>query len=156
VRLSLSPLSPHAADRLVAAALPQAEPTVRGAIVQRAGGNALFLEELIRATAEGRDELPLSVQALVQLRLDRMSSGVREALRAAAVFGQSFWTAGVEALLEKTIANELNELEASEIITHHSNSRIAGHAEWMFRQALVCDAAYASILEEDRAALHLA
>src|SRR6185437_8047807 len=34
-------------------------------------------------------------------------------------------------------------------------SRIAEQDEWMFRQALVRDAAYASVLEEDRAALHL-
>src|SRR5204862_5142785 len=90
-RLTLSPLSPLAADRLVAAALPQADTTTRANIVKRAGGNALFLEELVRCAADGRDELPLTVQALVQLRLDRMSPTVREVLRAAAVFGQSFW-----------------------------------------------------------------
>src|SRR3982751_5077266 len=43
-RLTLSPLSPLAAERLVAAALPTAEPPTRAGIVRRAGGNALFLE----------------------------------------------------------------------------------------------------------------
>ncbi|MCC6552790.1 MAG: protein kinase, partial [Polyangiaceae bacterium] len=154
-RLALSPLSPHASDRLVAAALPRADAAARAAIVQRAGGNALFLEELVRCAAEGRDELPMTVQALVQLRLDRLSPAVREVLRAAAVFGQSFWTAGVEALLERPVGAELAELEAGEIATRHAESRIAGHAEWIFRQALVRDAAYASILEADRAVLHM-
>ncbi|WP_437878337.1 serine/threonine-protein kinase [Sorangium sp. So ce513] len=155
-RLPLSPLSPQAADRLVATALPQADPATRGAIVQRAGGYALFLEELIRHAAEGRDDVPLSVQALVQLRVDRMSKGVREALRAAAVFGQVFWTGGVEALLERPVGAELAELEAGEIIARQVEPRVAGQVQWTFRQALVRDAAYASIVEEDRAALHLA
>ncbi|WP_234023777.1 serine/threonine-protein kinase PknK [Sorangium cellulosum] len=155
-RVPLPLLSREAADRLVATALPQADPATRGAIVQRAGGYALFLEELIRHAAEGRDDVPVSVQALVQLRVDRMSSGVREALRAASVFGQIFWTAGVEALLERAVGAELAELEAGEIIARHGASSIAGQAQWTFRQALVRDAAYASILEEDRAALHLA
>lgn len=155
-RLALPPLSPHASDRLVAAALPQADAAARAAIVHRAGGNALFLEELIRGAAEGRDELPMTVQALVQLRLDRLTPAVREALRAAAVFGQSFWTAGVEALLERPARAELAELEEGEIATRQTESRIADHTEWTFRQALVRDAAYASILEEDRPLLHLA
>jgi len=154
-RLTLSPLSPLAAERLVAAALPQAEPSVRASVVRRAGGNALFLEELIRYAAEGREELPLTVQALVQARLDRMSPALRQVLRAAAVFGQSFWTGGVEALLERPAGMDLSELMVAEIITRQNESRIAGEDEWMFRQALVRDAAYASILEEDRAAMHL-
>ncbi|APR77309.1 serine/threonine protein kinase [Minicystis rosea] len=154
-RLTLSPLSPLAAERLVAAALPSAEPTIRASIVRRAGGNALFLEELIRYAAEGREELPLTVQAVVQARLDRMSPQLRQVLRAASVFGQSFWTGGVEALLDRPAGMDLSELQHAEIITRQPESRIAGHDEWIFRQALVRDAAYASVLEEDRAALHL-
>ncbi len=155
-RLTLAPLSPLAADRLVAAALPNADPATRGSIVRRASGNALFLEELIRCSAEGREELPLTVQALVQLRLDRMTPEVREVLRAGAVFGQSFWTGGVEALLERPVEDDLAELTVSEIVTKQPESRIAGQDEWMFRQALVRDAAYASLLEEDRSVMHLA
>ncbi|MBK8257817.1 MAG: protein kinase [Polyangiaceae bacterium] len=155
-RLTLAPLSPVAADRLVAAALPGADASVRTGIVSRAAGNALFLEELIRCAAEGRDDLPLTVQAVVQLRLDRMSPETRRVLRAAAVFGQVFWTGGVQALLERNVEMELAELERNETITRQPQSRISAEQEWIFRQALVRDAAYASILDEDRAELHLA
>lgn len=155
-RLTLAPLSPVASDRLVAAALPGAEAGIRANIVSRAAGNALFLEELIRCAAEGRDELPLTVQAVVQLRLDRMSADMRRALRAAAIFGQVFWTGGVGALLERDVEQDLLELERSETITRQPQSRIAGHEEWIFRQALVREAAYASVLDEDRAEMHLA
>ncbi len=157
-RLTLAPLSPVASDRLVMAALPGAEAGVRANIVSRAAGNALFLEELIRCAAEGRDELPLTVQAVVQLRLDRMSVEMRRVLRAAAVFGQVFWTGGVRALLgaDSEVELDLAELERSEAITRQPQSRIAGHEEWIFRQALVREAAYASVLDEDRAEMHLA
>jgi tetratricopeptide (TPR) repeat protein len=155
-RLALPPLSPLAADRLVSVALPSADATLRTNLVRRAGGNALFLEELVRCAADGREELPLTVQALVQMRLDRLSSSVREVLRAAAVFGPSFWTAGVEALVGRAVALELHDLAKAELVTRHDDSRIAEQEEWSFRQALVRDAAYASIVEEDRGALHLA
>jgi tetratricopeptide (TPR) repeat protein len=155
-RLALSPLSPNAAERLVAAALPDRDAATRARIVQRADGNALFLEELVRSAAEGREELPLTVQALVQLRLDRMSPNVREVMRAASVFGQSFWSGGVNALVERDCEFELNELFATEVVARQPDSRIAGQDEWIFRQALVRDAAYASLLDEDRHVLHLA
>ncbi len=155
-RLTLAPLSPLAAERLVAAALPDKDAAVRASVVRRAGGNALFLEELIRYAAEGREDLPLTVQALVQARLDRMSPALRLVLRAASVFGQGFWTGGVEALLDRPAAMDLSELMHAEIITRQNESRIAEQDEWMFRQALVRDTAYASILEEDRKPLHLA
>jgi tetratricopeptide (TPR) repeat protein len=155
-RLTLSPLSPLASERLLLAALPTAATSIRQSIVRRAGGNALFLEELIRHAAEGREELPLTVQAVIQARLDRMSPALRQVLRAAAVFGQSFWSGGVEALLDRPAVMDLAELQHAEIITKQNESRIAGDDEWIFRQALVRDAAYASILEEDRTAMHLA
>jgi tetratricopeptide (TPR) repeat protein len=155
-RLSLSPLAPLAADRLVASALPGMDAAARANLVRRAGGNALFLEELVRCAAEGRNELPLTVQAVVQNRLDRMSLRVREVLRAAAVFGQSFWTGGVTALLGgRSVGIELSELIMTEIVARQPESRIAGEDEWIFRQALVRDAAYEAILDEDRAELHL-
>ncbi len=155
-RLTLAPLSPLAADRLVAAALPSIDPASRANLVRRADGNALFLEELVRCAAEGRNDLPLTVQAVVQLRLDRISDDVREVLRAASVFGQSFWTAGVKALLGREIDGELYELVVGELVAKQPESRIAGQDEWLFRQALVRDTAYEAIVDEDRAVLHLA
>ncbi|HRI70625.1 MAG TPA: AAA family ATPase, partial [Polyangium sp.] len=155
-RLTLAPLSPLAADRLVSAALPGMDASGRTNLVRRADGNALFLEELIRCAAEGRNDLPLTVQAVVQLRLDRIESDVREVLRAASVFGQSFWTGGVKALLGRAVDGELFELVTSELVAKQPESRIAGEDEWVFRQALVRDTAYEAIIDEDRAVLHLA
>ena len=65
------------------------------AIVERADGNAFYLEELIRAAADGRSEsLPETVLGMVQARLDAEGPDARRVLRAASVFGERFWRAG--------------------------------------------------------------
>lgn len=154
LRLSLSPLSRSASDKLVRVAMPEADQRLRTSIVERAGGNALFLEELVRATTSGQDELPLTVQALLQMRLDKMPKSAREVVRAASVLGPVFWTGAVSTLIGHDVMDDLEELERIEVISRQPRSRIAGEVEWTFRQALLRDAAYASILEEDRTEMH--
>ncbi len=156
MRLALSPLSRSASEKLVKVALPEADKRLRSSIVDRAGGNALFLEELVRATTSGQDELPLTVQALLQMRLDRMPKSVREVVRAASVLGPVFWTGAAAHLAGREVVDDLEELDRSEVISRQPTSRISGETEWTFRQALLRDAAYASILEEDRTELHRA
>lgn len=153
-RLSLATLSPSAADKLVRVALPTLEPRHRATIIDRAGGNVLFLEELVRAAANGQDELPLTVQAMMQMRLDRMPKNLREVVRCASILGPVFWTGAVSGLVERDVARELEELEKFEIFTKQQQSRISGEVEWTFRHPLLRDAAYASVLEEDRMVLH--
>jgi tetratricopeptide (TPR) repeat protein len=153
-RLSLATLSPSASDKLVRVALPGAEPRVRATIIERAGGNALFLEELVRAAAAGQDELPLTVQAMLQMRLDRMPRNLKEVVRSASVLGPIFWTGAVSGLLERDAKGELEALEQEEIFTRQQQSRISGETEWTFRHPLLRDAAYASILDEDRTEMH--
>ncbi|MFO0555593.1 MAG: AAA family ATPase [Polyangiaceae bacterium] len=155
-RLALPPLSPTAADKLVRVALPSADAKQRATIVERAAGNALFLEELVRAAASGQDELPLTVQALLQIRLDRLPKPMREVVRAASVLGQNFWTGAASALVERDVSSELEDLAKNEVITRQEQSRIAGETEWTFRHPLLRDGAYASILEEDRTEMHRA
>lgn len=153
-RLSLSTLSPNAADKLVRVALPGADVRTRTTIIDRAGGNALFLEELVRAAAAGQDELPLTVHAMMQMRLDRLPKNLKEIVRAASVLGPIFWTGAVSGLEERDVSEDLAELEEVEIFTRAQQSRISGEAEWTFRHPLLRDAAYASILEEDRTEMH--
>src|SRR6185436_8017101 len=70
------------------------------AIIERADGNAFYLEELIRANAAGRAQsLPDSVLGMVQARLDAEGPAAKRVLRAAAVFGERFSRGGVAALL---------------------------------------------------------
>src|SRR5213075_820205 len=72
-------------------------------IVERADGNAFFLEELIRSLGEGGSgALPETVLGMVQARLDALGPDARRVLRAGSVFGATFWRGGVEALLGHT------------------------------------------------------
>jgi tetratricopeptide (TPR) repeat protein len=156
LRQALGPLHPQMAERIVHVALPELDADRRGELVRRAGGNPLVLEELVRCIGEGRDELPLTVQAMVQLRLDRLPVSVREVVRAAAVFGQTFWSGGLAHLLDRDVDEDLVAAEGGEVIIRQETSRVAEQTEWMFRQALVRDAAHASLVDEDKKALHLA
>src|SRR5262249_8584613 len=99
--ITLPPLTRRAGETLVRGALGDSIPAKEiGRLVERAAGNAFFLEELIRAVAEGRGErFPDTVLATVQARLDAMEFDARRLLRAASLFGQVFWRGGVDSLL---------------------------------------------------------
>ena len=58
-------------------------------LAQRAGGNPLFVRELVTQLQHGADPdaLPRSVEAAITMRIDRLSSADRHTLRSAAVLG---------------------------------------------------------------------
>ncbi|WP_437761080.1 hypothetical protein [Sorangium sp. So ce1389] len=91
-RLDLRGLSHRACERLVVQVLGArlTSGQIRR-LVEHSAGNALYLEELIRAAAQGKlDELPGALIAMLQARLLRLEEGARRALLAASVFGETF------------------------------------------------------------------
>jgi predicted ATPase len=100
--LRLGVLRPRAAAQLVAHALGDGvDAATTARIVERSGGNPFYLEELLRAVAEGHgDELPETVVAMAAARLEVLDPSARRVLRAASVFGESFGAAHVGALLD--------------------------------------------------------
>jgi tetratricopeptide (TPR) repeat protein len=153
-RLEVAPLSPGASEKLVLAAVPELAPEQRRVIAERSGGNALFLEELIRHAAEGKDDVPLTVQALIQARLDTLAPDLRLVARAASVFGRACWSDGVEALVGHDVSRELEALVEAEILTPADTTRILGQREYTFHHGLLRDAIHASLLDEDAASFH--
>jgi hypothetical protein len=157
-RIVLEPLLRKASEKLARAVLGD-RPEI-DAIVQRAAGNALFVEELARACAEGRSpaELPPNVAAATEARLAAIDADARKVLRAAAIFGERFWGGGVARLIgadgDVPPRSTLAALERLEVISSEPASRFAGENEYFFRHALVRDAAYAMLTEEDRALGH--
>ena len=102
VLLTLDPLDEDAADRLLASLLehvPTAD--VRSILLERSGGNPLFLEELASLLGEtglvGTDrpggrpaaELPATLRGLVAARLDTLSPDERAVIEDAAVVGRT-------------------------------------------------------------------
>ncbi|HTR52901.1 MAG TPA: protein kinase, partial [Kofleriaceae bacterium] len=158
-RIGLGELTRRAASKLVRDALGNAlDEAAVGRLVDRAAGNAFYLEELIRAVADGKDDLPDTVIAMAQTRIDDLEAEARQVLRAASIFGDTFWQQGVEALLEASAPRVdvwLTELVARELVVEHRESRFAGQRQYGFRHALVREAAYAMLPERDRVRGHL-
>lgn len=155
--LALGPLRPRAARSLVAVALGDATPEpVIERILERAAGNAFALEELIRAEAEGHGaELPDTVLGLAEARIRRIEPEARRVLRAASVFGETFWPGGVRALLpDADVDRWLGELTDRELVSRRLDRRFAEEPELGFRHGLVREAAYAMLTGTDRALGH--
>nr|HEX4317828.1 protein kinase [Kofleriaceae bacterium] len=155
--MRLDELTRKGADKLVRGVLgADASPTLVARILDQASGNPFYLEELVRAVAEGKgDALPETVLAVVQSRLERLEGDARRVLRAAAVFGQPFWRGGVTALLggearEDTARAWLDELLARELVSRAQAPRFPDEDEFLFRSSLVREAAYAMLTDADR------
>jgi len=155
IELQLHPLTRSASEKLARAVLGDAVGSeTLEQIITHAQGNPLHLEELLRAVADGTETLPDTLLAMVQARLETLDVPKRLLLRAGAVFGEVFWSGAARALLgEDADASETHEhleaLERAELLTRRSTSRFMGHTEWVFRHALVRDAAYAMLTAND-------
>jgi tetratricopeptide (TPR) repeat protein len=154
--LSLKPLSKRACERLIQQVIGTEIPAeIVAGVVEHSGGNALFLEELIRATAEGKsDETPQTVIAMLQARIGRLDAGPRRSIRAAAIFGQTFCAGGIAALLgvPKTaleVEHWLAVLVEEELVSSQASTRVSGEKEYSFRHALVKDAVYSLLTPSD-------
>ncbi len=155
--MRLSPLTKNASEKLVNQILGGTpNDAVVARVVERAAGNAFYLEELIRAVAEGRGaQLPETILAMVEARLERVDPEGRRVLRAASVFGGVFWRGGLMSLLgggyRSSDADQwLTELCNREIVVPLRRSKFPGEQEYAFRHGLVREAAYAMLTSEDR------
>jgi tetratricopeptide (TPR) repeat protein len=159
--LRLKELGRRAGERLVRQVLGDTvgSDTVER-LVQQADGNAFYLEELIRAAAEGKDAaLPETVLAMVETRLARLPLEARRVLRAASVFGEVCWASGValllgEALTPAAVAEWLAMLLEQELLVARSDSRFPGERELAFRHALIREAAHATLTTDDERLMH--
>lgn len=134
-------------------------------IVERAAGNPFFAEEIVRELAQrgtlsgsrgqyrchtdaGEVSVPVTVQAAIEARIDRLSAQARRTLSAGAVIGARF-----DADLLSTLEADpvLDELLAAELIDHE---RFTQEASYQFRHPLIRAVAYESQLKSDRAELH--
>ncbi len=160
--IKLHSLSAKACAELARAALGErATDELVADIIARSEGNAFYLEELIRAVAEGAaDSLPETVIGMVQARLHGLDLEARRILRAASVFGEVFWAGGVRELLGDTgdvfdVGEWLDDLARRELVTARPDARLPDEREYKFRHALVRDGAYEMLTDRDREVGHL-
>lgn len=159
--LRLGRLSKKSSEQLVRSALGgQLVGAAVEHIAHQGHGNPFFLEELVRAASSGAaGTLPDNVLGMVETRLNGLESEARQLLRAASVFGETFWRGGVEHLLgDQPVARETDDwlatLVTREVVTAQPISRFAGEAQFCFRHSLIREACYATLDAGDRRTAH--
>jgi len=155
--IRLRKLSRKASLQLVRQVLGEAvgDETLK-ALVDRSDRHASYLEELIRAAAEGKGPTtPQTVLAMVQARIEKLDPAARRVLRAASIFGETFWRGGVEALIGVgDTAAWLAVLVEQGVIELREEGRFPAEVEYRFQHVLVQEAAYEMLTKDDRVAGH--
>lgn len=117
------------------------------ACIERADGNPLFLEQLLRNAKESAEEdVPASIQSLVLARTDRLPARDRQALQAASVIGQR--------LSLETLRHLIGDPGyGCATLVRHCLLTPDGE-DYLFAHALIQQGVYASLLKARRRALH--
>ena len=117
------------------------------ACIARAGGNPLFLEQLLRNAEEGSGEsVPATIQSLVLARMDRLAPLDRQAFQAAAVIGQRFGLALLRHLIDQP-DYVCDGLVANALVLPEGE-------DFLFAHALIQESAYSTSLRARRRELH--
>ena len=148
----LGPLSRTASRRLIAGLDQGGLAASDDALFEQSGGNPFLLLELVRTRRQSpHGPLIAGVGELLQPRIDAFGADTKRVLRAASVFGLTFWADGIAALLgggslqEEAVETSLRELVKAGIVERQTISRLAGGAEYRFTHALFQEAALAGV-----------
>jgi predicted ATPase/class 3 adenylate cyclase len=142
---------------------------IRQDIIERTDGIPLFVEEMTKALLEAGSEgaaqrtaaaipspalaVPASLQASLMARLDRLGPA-KEIAQIGAAIGREFSHALLAAVVRKPEAelySALDRLIQADLLFRQG---APPHATYLFKHALVQDAAYGTLLREPRRALH--
>jgi class 3 adenylate cyclase/tetratricopeptide (TPR) repeat protein len=144
--IDLAALRPQEAQAMAAGLVVQDAGLIANCI-ERAEGNPLFLEQLLRNSEESAGAaMPGSIQSLVLARMDRLSPPDKHALQAAAVIGQRFTLDALRAV----VGDERYDAAA---LLRHRLIRPEAHG-YLFSHALIRDGVYGSLLSDARRELH--
>jgi predicted ATPase/class 3 adenylate cyclase len=142
---------------------------VMAEIVERTDGIPLFVEEMTKAVLEAESEgearrtaaavpsaamaVPASLHASLMARLDRLGPA-REVAQIGAAIGREFSHALLAAVMRKPedeLGSALDRLIQAGLLFRQG---VPPHATYLFKHALVQDAAYGTLLREPRRVLH--
>ena len=153
VALRLKPLPDEEVGELLPATLPS---KLRRKITRAAGGNPLFVTEMVAMASAGDDDVavPPTLQALIAARLDQLATEERSVLEVGAVEGEIFHRGTVQALSDESrITPHLASLVRKELI-RPERSAFPGDDAFRFRHLLIRDATYEGLSKSTRAELH--
>ena len=158
--LLLDPLSPEETHALVEALMPDGA-TSAPAVIERAGGNPLFVEEMVRRLANHGDadlsQLPDTIQALLAARLDS-ARPTRAPRRAAGGRDRPGLLAGGAGLVgtrgRRRSRGALDSLAEKDVIVPGDTRGPGGQSELAFKHVLIRDVAYGMLPRATRARSH--
>ena len=180
VEITLQPLASTEVQELAAnlldiELLPEA---VQKIILEKAEGNPLFVEELVSILVEkgilerqagtllvsgdlAAFSLPENLMRLILARIDRLPEEPKRTLRVASVIGRQFLVHTLEDVLKRVGQAEsqphmLSQLRTLEFFSLIQLAATRPEIAYLFRHALVQEAAYEAILKADRRLLHQA
>ena len=155
--LTLEPLSESESEQLIEALLGKTDldANARAHICNVAGGNPLFVEQLLANLAEGADaaRVPATIHALLAARLDALPDEEHAVLERGAVIGLEFeWDALAHLAADgrRPSGSVLSSLVRKDLIRPHE----AIPDTFTFRHMLIRDAAYDRLAKTARADLH--
>lgn len=159
-RLDLQPLGRREVERLVrnrSGGRRLTDDTVQH-LVETVRGNPLFTEQTVAALYEDEEAtVPLSIQALLAARLDRLGPAERDVVRSAAVLGTEFSLPALASLLpgeaQPFLGRHLRVLEDKRLLAA-TQRRFLGEPALAFNHVLTQAAAYRSLTRRDRSHLH--
>ena len=164
VSIELTPLGEGPATALLdALAGDQRIPaSTRARLIDTAGGNPLYLEQLAvslseQTESEIRPVLPPTIQALLAARLQRLGPGASSVLARAAIIGKDFDVQAVRELLPPEARDPVNRNLQTLIARGLVQRRPPGRRSWeqySFRHILIQQAVYRAIPKSLRAELH--
>lgn len=172
-RIRIDPLTDETSDQLLHSLLGN-DPgldQMKRFLVERTAGRPLFQEETVRELVEtgvitgergnfrltgdiGAVDIPLSVQAVLAARIDRLPPDQKDVLHVSSVVGRTIPVPLLQATMElpeDNLRQILSQLQAAEFLFE---TRMLPNLEYTFKHALTHDVAYGSILLERRKALH--
>ena len=156
--LHLDPLERDAAAKLLCGladgrAAPLGEP-VMAELLDRAGGNPLFLEELVSWLEESRaTDLPDTLRGLVAARIDGLTRTERRALEDAAVLGSRGRVEWLAEMHRQANGGD-GPLPAALAALHAADLLEVDGDRWEFRSEVVREVTYGTMTKDRRAKVH--
>jgi tetratricopeptide (TPR) repeat protein len=145
-------------------------PELRELILNRAGGNPLFVEEFTHNLLEkglidrkGHQfvltcsvsdiQVPDSIQGIITSRIDRIEENLKRVIQVASVIGREFALRILQTIMgmREELKSHLLNLQGLEFI---SEKRLFPELEYIFKHALIQEVAYNSLLQKRRKEIH--
>ncbi|HEV8532545.1 MAG TPA: adenylate/guanylate cyclase domain-containing protein [Methylomirabilota bacterium] len=172
-QLRVDPLAEAGAESLLSALLGDEAMLgpLKRLLIERTEGNPFFLEESVRTLVEtgglsgergayglARDlrtiQVPVTIQAVLAARIDRLPAVEKRLLQSAAVVGKDVPLAILHAIADlddASLRHSLAKLQAAEFLYE---TRLFPDVEYAFKHALTHEVAYGGLLQNRRRALH--